>query len=64
MKDQDPNKDHIMLVQMVFADHYTLRDPGKLYHTKGKSGTSDMLSGVFFKLTMPIVMWSSITKWL
>ena len=47
MKDQDPNKDHIMLVQMVFADQYTLRDPGRLYHTKGKSGTSDMLSGGF-----------------
>ena len=30
---------------MVSADHYILRDTGKLYHTKGKSYPSDMYSG-------------------
>ena len=27
------------------ADHYILRAPGRLYHTKGKSDQSDMFSG-------------------
>ena len=30
---------------MVSTDHYILRDPGNLYHTKGKSDPSDMFSG-------------------
>ena len=29
------------------ADHYILWDPGRIYHTKGKSYTSDMFSGGF-----------------
>ena len=29
----------------MFADHYISRDPGRLYHTKGKSDQSDMFSG-------------------
>ena len=34
-----------LLENIVSADHYVLRDLGKLYHTKGKSDTSDMLLG-------------------
>ena len=30
---------------MVFADHYILRAPGRLYHRKGKSDPYDMYSG-------------------
>ena len=30
---------------MVSAGHYISRDPGKIYHIKGKSDQSDMLSG-------------------
>ena len=30
---------------MVSADHYILRAPGRIYHTKGKSDQSDMFSG-------------------
>ena len=30
---------------MVSADHYISRAPGRLYHKKGKSDPSDMLSG-------------------
>ena len=45
MKDQDLNKDHLLPGQMVSADNYILRDPGRLYHTKGKSDKSDMFSG-------------------
>ena len=44
-KDQDLNKDHLLPVQMVSTDHYILRAPGRLYHTKGKSDKSDMYSG-------------------
>ena len=29
----------------MYADHYILRAPGRLYHTKGKSDQSDMFSG-------------------
>ena len=31
--------------QMVSAEHYISRAPGRLYHTKWKSDLSDMLSG-------------------
>ena len=31
---------------MVSADHYISRDPGRLYHTKGKSDQSEMLWGI------------------
>ena len=30
--------------QMMSADHYISRAPGRLYHTKGKSGQSDIFS--------------------
>ena len=45
MKDQDIKKDHILPGKMVSADHYILRAPRRLYHIKGKSDPSDMLSG-------------------
>ena len=46
MKDQDLKKDHLLTGQMVSADNYILRAPGRLYHTKGKSDPSDMFSRV------------------
>ena len=45
MKEQDIKKDHLLPGQMVSADHYILRAPGRLYHTKGKSDQSYMFSG-------------------
>ena len=45
MKEQEIKKDHLLPGQMVSADHYISRAPGRLYHTKGKSDQSDMLSG-------------------
>ena len=44
MKDQELKNDHLLSVQMVSVDHYILWDPGRLYHRKVKSDTSDMLS--------------------
>ena len=46
MKEQDLNKDNILPVQMVSADHYILRDPVRLYPKKGKSDPSDMYSEI------------------
>ena len=37
IKEQDIKKDHVLLGRMVSVDHYRLRAPGRLYHTKGKS---------------------------
>ena len=34
IKEQDLNKDNLLPGQMVSADHYILRDPGRIYHTK------------------------------
>ena len=45
MKDQKLNKDHLLPGQMVSADHYTSRAPGRLYQKKGKSDSYDMFSG-------------------
>ena len=45
MKEQEFKKDHLLPGQIVSADHYILRDPGRLYHTKGKSDQSDTFSG-------------------
>ena len=45
MKEQDLNKDNIMPGKMVSKDHYILRAPGRLYHTKMKSDPYNMLSG-------------------
>ena len=33
---------------MVSAEHYILRAPGRIYHTKGESDKSDMFSGGYF----------------
>ena len=44
MKEQELNKDHILPVKMVSTDHYISQDPGRLYHTKGKSDPSDIYS--------------------
>ena len=45
MKDQDLNTNHLLTEHMVSEDHYILRPPGRLYHTKEKSDQSDMFSG-------------------
>ena len=45
MKEQDLKKDNFLTEQVVSTDHYILQDPGRLYHTKGKSDTSEMFSG-------------------
>ena len=45
MKDQELKKDHLLPGQMVSADHFISRDPGRLYHTKGKPDQYDMFSG-------------------
>ena len=48
MKEQELNKDHLLPGQMVSADNYISRDPGRIYHTKGKSDPYDMFSGGYF----------------
>ena len=45
MKYQVLKKDHILPGKMVSEDQYIPRSLGRLYHTKGKSDQSDMLSG-------------------
>ena len=45
MKEQDPNKDHLLPGQMVSIDHNISQDPGRTYHIKGKSDPYDMFSG-------------------
>ena len=44
MKEKDLKKDHLLPVQIVSADNYILRDPVRIYHTKGKLDPSDMFS--------------------
>ena len=56
MKEQELKKDHLIPGQMVYSDHYILRDPGRLYHTKGEVDPSNMFSGGCFLLTIPVVM--------
>ena len=36
MKEQDLSKNNILPVHIVSVDHYILRDPVRLYHTKDK----------------------------
>ena len=48
MKEQERKKDHLLPGQMLSADHYISRAPGRLYHTKWKSYQSDMFSGGCF----------------
>ena len=45
MKEQDLKKHHLLPGKMVSEDHYISRDPGRLYHTKGKADPSEMFSG-------------------
>ena len=45
MKEQDLKKDHLLPRHMVSKDHYISRDPGRVYHKKGKSDPYDMFSG-------------------
>ena len=40
--EQEIKKDHLLLGQMVSADHYISQAPGRLYHTKGKLDQSAM----------------------
>ena len=42
MKEHDLKKDNLLPGQIVSADHYIYQDPGLLFHSKGKSDTSDM----------------------
>ena len=56
MKEQDLKKDNLLPGQMVSADNYISRAPGRLYHKKGKSDPSDMLSRLCVLLTMPVFM--------
>ena len=44
MKEQELKKDHLLPGQMVSADHYILRAPCRIYHTKGKPDQYDMFS--------------------
>ena len=44
MKEQDLKKDHLLSGQMLSADHYISKAPGRLYHTKGESDQSDIFS--------------------
>ena len=48
MKEQELNKDHLLTVHIVSADHYISRASGRLYHTKVKSDQSEMFSGGCF----------------
>ena len=45
MKKQELKKDHLLPGQMVSADNYISRAPGRIYHTKGNPDQSDMFSG-------------------
>ena len=42
MKEQELNKDHPLLGQMVSVYHYILKTLGRIYHTKVKSDPSDI----------------------
>ena len=42
MKEQYLKNYHLLPGQMVSADHYISRAPGRLYHKKGKPYPSDM----------------------
>ena len=45
MKEKYIKKDHLLSKQMIYEDHYISWTPGRLYHTNGKSDTSEMFSG-------------------
>ena len=44
MNEQELKKDNLLPGQMVSADHYISRAPGRLYYTKGISDQSNMFS--------------------
>ena len=56
MKEQELKNDHLLPGHMVSADHYILRAPGRLYHTKGKSDNLICSQEDVSLLTMPVVM--------
>ena len=56
MKDQDIMRDNLLPGQMVSTDHSISWGPGRLYHTKVKSDPSEMFSGGYALLTIPIVI--------
>ena len=56
MKEKDLKKDNLLPGNMVSADQYISRDPGRPYQTNGKSDPYDMFSGGSFLLTMKVVM--------
>ena len=64
MKKKELKNDNLLPEQMVYEDHYILRYPGRLYHTKSLSFPSDMFSGgpVFIDHASGYVI--SSTKWL
>ena len=45
MNEKYLKKDHLQPGNMVSADHYISRAPGRLYHTKGQSDPYEMFSG-------------------
>ena len=45
MKEQELNNYHLLPGQMMSADNYILRAPGRLYYTKGNTDPPDMFSG-------------------
>ena len=47
MKEQEIKKGLLLPRQMVSADHYIPRAPGRLSHTKGNPDQSDMFPGGF-----------------
>ena len=56
MKEQELKKDYLLPGQMVSTDHYISRDPGRIYHTKGKLDQSDCSQEDLYLLTMSVVM--------
>ena len=49
-------KDSLLPGQMFPADHYISWDPGRLYHTKGKSNPYEIFSGGYILLTNIVAM--------
>ena len=48
MKDQYLNNDNLLSGQVVYLDHYIMRDQCRLYQMGGKYAQSKMISGGFF----------------
>ena len=56
MKEQELKKDHLLTGQMVSADHYILRDPGRLTTQKENQINLICSQEDVSLLTMPVVM--------